>query len=95
MIEWLVAKCGIVCDILIGKYPTTFSIIGLCIVVLIFLRLRRIDKYIVKMNQEAAELKMMARFPYCEECGYKDTCNRRIAEMDECTYEYRKSLVAR
>jgi hypothetical protein len=94
MPEWLI-NCGLVCDVLTGKYPVAFSIMGLCIVILIFLRLRRIDKHVTKMQNEAEELKQLARFPYCEECGYKDTCNRRIAEMDECTYEYRKSLVTR
>ena len=91
---WFTTSCGTVCDVLLGKYPGAYSIIGLCIVLLIFLRLRRINNFVEEMHKEANELKQMARFPYCDECPYKDVCQKRIDSIDECTYEHRKSMAS-
>jgi len=80
-------------ELLTGKNPIAFSIIGLGIVALIYGKLRQIDKYVMKMHKEAEELKQLAQFPKCGECAYRDVCQKRIDSINECTYEYRKSLV--
>jgi hypothetical protein len=95
IINWVVTSCGTVCDVFLGKYPGAYSIIGLGIVVLIFLKLRKIDTFVSEMHKETEALKKIARFPYCEECGYKDSCNKRIAEMDERQSEHRKKMASR
>lgn len=92
--QWFLTNCGFVCDIFLGKYPIVFSLIGFILVILIYLKLKRIDQYVEVMHQEALELKKLARFPYCNDCGYRDTCMRRITEVNECTYDYRKSMAS-
>jgi len=92
---WFTTSCGTVCDVLLGKYPGAYSVIGLCIVLLIFLRLKKINNYVEVMHRETEELKQLARFPYCDDCAYRDVCQKRIDSINECTYEHRKSLVAR
>jgi hypothetical protein len=94
LINWVSTSCGIVCDVFLGKHPEAYSIIGLGIVTLIFLRLRKIDQFVKEMHIETEALKKIARFPYCEECGYKDSCNKRIAEMDECQREHRAQVAS-
>jgi len=91
----LINLCGEPCQVILSKYPLTLTVMGLSIVLLIFIRLRKIDRYIAQMRKETLELKKIVRFSCCDECPYKDSCNKRHAEFDECTYEYRKSLVAR
>jgi hypothetical protein len=95
MIQDLLTWCGTVCDLLAGRYPIAFSVIGLIIVALIYLKLRRINQYVEVMHREAEELKKIVRFPYCDECAYKDTCPKRIEALNECTYDYRKQMAAR
>lgn len=90
----LINMCGDPCKLFMSNYTLIFSGLGLVIVVLIFMRLRKIGKFVGELKQEADALRSLARFPYCDECPYKDICPKRINEMDECTYEYRKSLVA-
>jgi hypothetical protein len=91
----LIDLCGEPCQAILSKYPLTLTVIGLGIVLLIFIRLRKIDRYVTQIRRETLELKKIARFPYCDECPYKDSHKKRITGFDECTYEYRKSLVAR
>ena len=87
MITELINWCGPVCETLAGRNPITFSIVGLGIVTLIYLRLRRIDKYVKAMHQEALELKRLAQFPNCSECAYRDICPKRIEaiKIEECS----------
>ncbi len=89
----IIKVCGDPCKLFLDNYITFFSASGLIIVVLIFIRLRQISKFVGELKQETEALRTIAKFPYCEECPYKEICPKRTEEFKECTYEFRKSLV--